>query len=102
MAESAASAFEQIKHTDEQGEYWLARELGDAPRLRQGYYTQWMNQAPSVAARAKASCHSANSRMIGANRMGGVHAASHAPDSIFVATAVTSESISPTCFDGMA
>lgn len=27
MAESAASAFEQIKHTDEFGEYWLAREL---------------------------------------------------------------------------
>jgi hypothetical protein len=28
MAESAVSAFERIKHTDEQGEYWLARELG--------------------------------------------------------------------------
>jgi len=28
MAESAASACEQIKHTDEQGGYWLARELG--------------------------------------------------------------------------
>jgi len=28
MAESAASAFEQIRHVDEQGEYWLARELG--------------------------------------------------------------------------
>jgi DNA-damage-inducible protein D len=28
MAASVASAFEQIKHTDEQGEYWLARELG--------------------------------------------------------------------------
>ena len=28
MAESAVGAFEQIKHTDEQGEFWLARELG--------------------------------------------------------------------------
>jgi hypothetical protein len=28
MAESAVSAFEQIQHSDDQGEYWLARELG--------------------------------------------------------------------------
>jgi len=28
MATSAVSAFEQIKHTGEQGEYWFARELG--------------------------------------------------------------------------
>jgi DNA-damage-inducible protein D len=38
MAESAVSAFEQIKHTDEQGEYWLARELGKLLG-----YDRWQN-----------------------------------------------------------
>lgn len=38
MAESAASVFEQIKHTDEQGEYWLARELGKLLG-----YDKWQN-----------------------------------------------------------
>lgn len=38
MADSAVSAFEQIKHTDEQGEYWLARELGKLLG-----YTKWQN-----------------------------------------------------------
>jgi DNA-damage-inducible protein D len=38
MAESAASAFEQIKHTDEQGEHWLARELGKLLG-----YEKWQN-----------------------------------------------------------
>jgi len=38
MAESAASAFEQIKHIDEQGEYWLARELGKLLG-----YEKWQN-----------------------------------------------------------
>jgi hypothetical protein len=28
IADSTVSAFEQIKHADEQGAYWLARELG--------------------------------------------------------------------------
>ena len=38
MAESAVSAFEQIKRTDEQGEYWLARELGKLLG-----YNKWQN-----------------------------------------------------------
>lgn len=38
MAPSAGSAFEQIKHTDEQGEYWLARELGKLLG-----YNKWQN-----------------------------------------------------------
>lgn len=38
MAESAVSAFEQIKYTDEQGEYWLARELGKLLG-----YDKWQN-----------------------------------------------------------
>ncbi len=38
MAESAVSAFEQIMHTDEQGEFWLARELGKLLG-----YDQWRN-----------------------------------------------------------
>jgi DNA-damage-inducible protein D len=38
MAESAVSQFEAIKHTDEQGEYWSARELGKLLG-----YTSWQN-----------------------------------------------------------
>jgi len=38
MADSAVSAFEQIRHTDEQGEYWLARELGKLLG-----YDKWQN-----------------------------------------------------------
>jgi hypothetical protein len=38
MAESAGSAFEQIMHRDEQGEYWLARELGQLLG-----YDKWQN-----------------------------------------------------------
>ena len=35
---ASVSAFEQIKHTDEQGEYWLARELGQLLG-----YEEWRN-----------------------------------------------------------
>ncbi|HKV82931.1 MAG TPA: hypothetical protein VJN88_00140 [Ktedonobacterales bacterium] len=38
MSESVVSAFEQIKHSDEQGEYWLARELGKLLG-----YQEWRN-----------------------------------------------------------
>jgi DNA-damage-inducible protein D len=38
VAESAVSAFEQIIHTDEQGEFWLARELGKLLG-----YEEWRN-----------------------------------------------------------
>jgi len=50
MAESAASAFEQIKHTDDQGEYWSAREL--AALLG---YSSWQN-FEAVIDEAKAVC----------------------------------------------
>jgi hypothetical protein len=32
MPESTVSAFEQIKHSDEHREYWLARELQAVPK----------------------------------------------------------------------
>jgi DNA-damage-inducible protein D len=38
MAESAVSAFEQIMHTDEHGDFWLARELGKLLG-----YDKWQN-----------------------------------------------------------
>jgi DNA-damage-inducible protein D len=50
MADSAVSAFEQIRHTDEQGEYWLARELGKLLG-----YTSWQN-FEAVIDEAKAVC----------------------------------------------
>ena len=53
----SASAFEQIMHVDEQGEYWLAREL--APVLE---YKSWQRFEP-VIKKARTACEVAGQRV---------------------------------------